>query len=179
MRANGSSGSHWPQNSWSHSNSSSTNFGSSSNNSSWPTCQIYNHPGHGACDCFQRMNHAYEGRIPTQKLMAIATTTISLNNSHTHGFLILVHRIISLWILQIWLFTMNIMARTKLLWVMVQVWILLILVLIQFLMVYPPLLWIIFCVAHLSLLIFFQFINLLVIITAILFSSLIVFMWRI
>ena len=28
------------------------------------------------------MNHAYEGRIPTQKLMAIATA-ISLNNSHT------------------------------------------------------------------------------------------------
>ena len=28
------------------------------------------------------MNHAYEGRIPTQKLMAIATA-VSLNNSHT------------------------------------------------------------------------------------------------
>ena len=82
MRARGSSGSRQPQNSWSHSNSSSTNFGSSSNNSSRPTCQICNRPRHSAHDCFHRMNHAYEGRIPTQKLMVMAAAS-SLNNPHT------------------------------------------------------------------------------------------------
>ena len=82
MRARGSFGSRRPQNSWSLSNSGSTNFGSSSNNSSRLTCQICNRPGHGARDCFHRMNRAYEGRIPTQKLMAMAAAA-SLNNPHT------------------------------------------------------------------------------------------------
>ncbi|KAL5714518.1 hypothetical protein ACHQM5_016467 [Ranunculus cassubicifolius] len=61
---------------------SSTMFGSPVNNFTRPVCQICDRPGHSALDCYQRMNQAYEGRVPTQKLAAMAATT-SLNSSPT------------------------------------------------------------------------------------------------
>ncbi|KAA8546839.1 hypothetical protein F0562_003237 [Nyssa sinensis] len=61
--------------------------------SSRPPCQICHRSGHSAIDCYQRMNHAYEGRIPPQKLMAMAafassnppsTTWISDSGASNH-----------------------------------------------------------------------------------------------
>ncbi|KAL5706611.1 hypothetical protein ACHQM5_024756 [Ranunculus cassubicifolius] len=37
-----------------------------------PVCQICDRPTHTAIDCYQRMNQAYEGRVPTKKLSAMA-----------------------------------------------------------------------------------------------------------
>ncbi|CAL8173518.1 unnamed protein product [Prunus armeniaca] len=48
------------------------------------TCQICGKPGHPALDCYQRMNTAYEGRVPAKKLTAMATSPITLNRQ-TNG----------------------------------------------------------------------------------------------
>ncbi|BBN68012.1 hypothetical protein Prudu_254S000200, partial [Prunus dulcis] len=55
------------------------------------TCQICGKQGHPALDCYQRMNTAYEGRVPAKKLTAIATSPITLNRqTNGSGYLILV-----------------------------------------------------------------------------------------
>ncbi|TQD89157.1 hypothetical protein C1H46_025279 [Malus baccata] len=45
-------------------------------------CQIYGKPGHPALDCYQRMNTAYEGRIPTNRLAAMASSQVMPNNGN-------------------------------------------------------------------------------------------------
>ncbi|KAL6281384.1 hypothetical protein ACE6H2_018265 [Prunus campanulata] len=40
-------------------------------------CQICNRPGHTALDCYNRMNLAYEGRIPSPQLSAMAAHSYS------------------------------------------------------------------------------------------------------
>lgn len=63
------------------SNSPARGFSKSgSSNISRPICQICDRAGHTAIDCYNRMNHAFEGRIPTQKLSAMAASS-SLNSS--------------------------------------------------------------------------------------------------
>ncbi|KAA8548185.1 hypothetical protein F0562_004554 [Nyssa sinensis] len=74
--AMGPSGFHRNQN-WSQPQSGSVSFGNSVPMPSRPPCQICNRSGHSALDCYQRMNHAYEGRIPTQKLTAMAAIASS------------------------------------------------------------------------------------------------------
>uniref|UniRef100_A0A2N9EQM2 Uncharacterized protein n=1 Tax=Fagus sylvatica TaxID=28930 RepID=A0A2N9EQM2_FAGSY len=76
MRGRGPSGFRRNQN-WSQPQSGSVSFGNSGPMPSRPPCQICNRSGHSALDCYQRMNHAYEGRIPTQKLTAMAATASS------------------------------------------------------------------------------------------------------
>ena len=61
----------------------SMSFGNSAPMSSRPPCQICNRSGHSALDCYQRMNHAYEGRVPTQKLTAMAAIVSSNNQPIT------------------------------------------------------------------------------------------------
>lgn len=34
-------------------------------------CQICGRPYHSAIDCYQHMNHAYQGRVPPNKLQAM------------------------------------------------------------------------------------------------------------
>uniref|UniRef100_A0A2N9IS10 Reverse transcriptase Ty1/copia-type domain-containing protein n=1 Tax=Fagus sylvatica TaxID=28930 RepID=A0A2N9IS10_FAGSY len=58
----------------SHRGSPMRGRGSSSARRSWT------YPTSSAIDCFQRMNHAYEGRIPTQKLTTMAA--IASSNAH-------------------------------------------------------------------------------------------------
>ncbi|KAK9196353.1 hypothetical protein WN943_004481 [Citrus x changshan-huyou] len=43
-------------------------------------CQIYQKMGHSAIDCYNRMNHAYEGRIPPQRLSAMISTSPSFDS---------------------------------------------------------------------------------------------------
>ncbi|KAA8528735.1 hypothetical protein F0562_036090 [Nyssa sinensis] len=76
MRGRGPSGFRRNQN-WSQPQSGSVSFGNSVPMPSRPPCQICNRSGHSALDCYQRMNHAYEGRIPTQKLTAMAVIASS------------------------------------------------------------------------------------------------------
>jgi histone deacetylase 1/2 len=76
MRGRGPSGFRRYQN-WSQPQSGSVSFGNSGPMPSRPPCQICNRSGHSALDCYQRMNHAYEGRIPTQKLTAMAAIASS------------------------------------------------------------------------------------------------------
>uniref|UniRef100_A0A2N9FG22 Retrotransposon Copia-like N-terminal domain-containing protein n=1 Tax=Fagus sylvatica TaxID=28930 RepID=A0A2N9FG22_FAGSY len=66
----GSSGTRHPP--WSSSSSGPVNYGSASSTTSRPTCQICSRFGHSSIDCFQGMNQAYEGRVPTQKLTTMA-----------------------------------------------------------------------------------------------------------
>ncbi|GMY20344.1 putative transcription factor interactor and regulator CCHC(Zn) family [Fagus crenata] len=70
MRARGSSGTRHPP--WSSSPSGPVNYGLASSTTSRPTCQICSRFGHSSIDCFQVMNQAYEGRVPTQKLTTMA-----------------------------------------------------------------------------------------------------------
>uniref|UniRef100_A0A2N9FH14 Retrovirus-related Pol polyprotein from transposon TNT 1-94-like beta-barrel domain-containing protein n=1 Tax=Fagus sylvatica TaxID=28930 RepID=A0A2N9FH14_FAGSY len=70
MRGRGSSGTRHPP--WSSSSSGPVNYGSASSTTSRPTCQICSRFGHSSIDCFQGMNQAYEGRVPTQKLTTMA-----------------------------------------------------------------------------------------------------------
>ncbi|KAB5524276.1 hypothetical protein DKX38_022025 [Salix brachista] len=81
MRGKGSSGFRRNSN-WSQPHAS-ISFGNSSPMSSRPPCQICNRSGHSALDCYQRMNHAYEGRVPTQKLKAMAAIASSNNQPTT------------------------------------------------------------------------------------------------
>ena len=83
MRARGPSGFCRNQNNWSQPQSGSMSFGNSGPMSLRPPCQICNRSGHSAIDCYQRMNHAYEGRIPPQKLTAMAAIASSNNPSTT------------------------------------------------------------------------------------------------
>ncbi|GMY08566.1 putative transcription factor interactor and regulator CCHC(Zn) family [Fagus crenata] len=76
MRGRGPSGFRRNQN-WSQPQSGSVSFGNFGPMPSRPPCQIYNRSGHSALDCYQHMNHAYEGRIPTQKLTAMVATASS------------------------------------------------------------------------------------------------------
>ncbi|KAL6274923.1 hypothetical protein ACE6H2_000261 [Prunus campanulata] len=46
-------------------------------------CQICNRPGHTALDCYNRMNLAYEGRIPSPQLSAMAAHSYSPAASRT------------------------------------------------------------------------------------------------
>ena len=39
-----------------------------------PPCQICGRPGHSAINCYHRMDHAYEGKIPTKQLAAMVAT---------------------------------------------------------------------------------------------------------
>ncbi|KAH9696496.1 retrovirus-related pol polyprotein from transposon RE1 [Citrus sinensis] len=43
-------------------------------------CQIYQKMGHSAIDCYNRMNHAYEGRIPPHRLSAMISTSTSFGS---------------------------------------------------------------------------------------------------
>ncbi|TQD80693.1 hypothetical protein C1H46_033719 [Malus baccata] len=52
------------------------------------TCQICGKEGHPALDCYQRMNAAYEGRIPAQRLSAMASSSIPLNRQKNGSWLI-------------------------------------------------------------------------------------------
>ncbi|KAB2624056.1 hypothetical protein D8674_015716 [Pyrus ussuriensis x Pyrus communis] len=52
------------------------------------TCQICGKPGHPALDCYQRMNSAYEGRIPTKRLTAMASSPITLNRQQNGTWLL-------------------------------------------------------------------------------------------
>ncbi|KAB2606981.1 hypothetical protein D8674_006698 [Pyrus ussuriensis x Pyrus communis] len=52
------------------------------------TCQICGKPGHPALDCYQRMNGAYEGRIPTKRLTAMASSPITLNRQQNGTWLL-------------------------------------------------------------------------------------------
>ncbi|KAI5339589.1 hypothetical protein L3X38_018861 [Prunus dulcis] len=45
----------------------------SSSSVSYSRCQICGNNGHQALDCFNRMNMAYEGRVPTRHLSAVAS----------------------------------------------------------------------------------------------------------
>ena len=83
IQGKGSSGFHRNSN-WSQPHAS-VSFGNSGPMSSRTPCQIYNRSGHNALDCYQRMNNAYEGRIPTQKLklwLLLLPPTIN----QPHGF---------------------------------------------------------------------------------------------
>jgi hypothetical protein len=42
-----------------------------------PSCQICGKAGHSALDCYNRMNLAYEGRVPTKRLSALAAQLTS------------------------------------------------------------------------------------------------------
>ncbi|OVA10980.1 hypothetical protein BVC80_351g1 [Macleaya cordata] len=53
---------------------SGSGSGSSPRTSDRPVCQICNRVGHTAIDCHNRMNHAFQGRIPTQRLRAMVAT---------------------------------------------------------------------------------------------------------
>ena len=66
--------------SWPSPTSRSQNYGLAGSSSARPPCQICNRPSLSAINCFPRMNHAYEGQIPTQKLTAMAT--IASSNAH-------------------------------------------------------------------------------------------------
>ncbi|CAL8136827.1 unnamed protein product [Prunus armeniaca] len=52
------------------------------------TCQICGNPGHPALDCYQRMNTAYEGKVPARKLTAMATSPITLNRQTNEQWLL-------------------------------------------------------------------------------------------
>ncbi|GMY20347.1 putative transcription factor interactor and regulator CCHC(Zn) family [Fagus crenata] len=69
-RGRGSSGTRHPP--WSSSPSGPVNYCSASSTTSRPTCQICSRFGHSSIDCFQGMNQAYEGCVPTQKLTTMA-----------------------------------------------------------------------------------------------------------
>ena len=43
-------------------------------------CQIFKKMGHSAIDCYNRMNHAYEGRIPPQQLSTMISTSASFSS---------------------------------------------------------------------------------------------------
>ncbi|KAB2629180.1 hypothetical protein D8674_033975 [Pyrus ussuriensis x Pyrus communis] len=45
-------------------------------------CQICGKPGHPALDCYQRMNTTYEGRIPTNRLAAMASSQVMPTNGN-------------------------------------------------------------------------------------------------
>ncbi|KAK0596968.1 hypothetical protein LWI29_020579 [Acer saccharum] len=53
----------------------SRNSSGSFSNGNRLQCQICNRMGHSAIDCYNHMNHAYEGRIPTQRLSAMISTS--------------------------------------------------------------------------------------------------------
>lgn len=53
------------------------------NTSSRPSCQICRRTGHTAIDCYNRMNGAYEGRVPTRQLTAMAASIPFKNNQST------------------------------------------------------------------------------------------------
>ncbi|XP_021802649.1 uncharacterized protein LOC110746720 isoform X2 [Prunus avium] len=46
-------------------------------------CQICNSSGHAAIDCYNRMNHAFHGRIPPAKLSAMCANATSAPSSST------------------------------------------------------------------------------------------------
>lgn len=48
-----------------------------------PTCQICKCSGHTAIDCYNRMNVAYEGRVPTRQLTAMAAAASFHNTPST------------------------------------------------------------------------------------------------
>ncbi|XP_009369319.2 uncharacterized protein LOC103958737 [Pyrus x bretschneideri] len=52
------------------------------------TCQICGKQGHPALDCYQRMNAAYEGRIPAKQLTAMATSSVPLNRQNNGQWLL-------------------------------------------------------------------------------------------
>ncbi|KAM1339684.1 hypothetical protein ACFX2H_038177 [Malus domestica] len=52
------------------------------------TCQICGKPGHRTLDCYQRMNGAYKGRIPTKRLTAMASSPITLNRQQNGTWLL-------------------------------------------------------------------------------------------
>ncbi|KAA8542387.1 hypothetical protein F0562_023477 [Nyssa sinensis] len=85
MRGRGPSAFRWTPNTWSPPQSDPV--------SSRPPCQICHRSGHSVIDCYQCMNHVYKGRIPPQKLTAIAafassnppsTTWISDSGASNH-----------------------------------------------------------------------------------------------
>ena len=51
-------------------------------NSQRPTCQICYKMGHTAIDCYHRMNFTYQGRHPTSKLVAMASSTHNLSSNY-------------------------------------------------------------------------------------------------
>ncbi|KAB2617188.1 hypothetical protein D8674_013057 [Pyrus ussuriensis x Pyrus communis] len=51
-------------------------------------CQICGKQGHPALDCYQRMNDAYEGRIPAKKLTAMATSSIPVTRQNNGQWLL-------------------------------------------------------------------------------------------
>ena len=48
-----------------------------------PPCQICGRPGHSAINCYHRMDHAYEGKIPTKQLAAMVATQTPTSNEQT------------------------------------------------------------------------------------------------
>ncbi|KAM2234356.1 hypothetical protein EV2_013133 [Malus domestica] len=52
------------------------------------TCQICGKQGHPALDCYQRMNAAYEGRIPTKQLTAMVTAPVPFNHQNNGQWLL-------------------------------------------------------------------------------------------
>ncbi|KAK0573740.1 hypothetical protein LWI29_012800 [Acer saccharum] len=84
FRGRGSNGGgSFPSNIRGSSSSASNNMGATNSRNSSGSfsngnrlqCQICNRMGHSAIDCYNRMNHAYEGRIPTQRLSAMISTS--------------------------------------------------------------------------------------------------------
>ncbi|KAM1206471.1 hypothetical protein FF1_007111 [Malus domestica] len=51
-------------------------------------CQICGKPGHPALDCYHRMNTAFEGRIPAQRLSAMTSSTIPINKQQNGTWLL-------------------------------------------------------------------------------------------
>ena len=50
--------------------------------------QICEKQGHHALDCYQRMNVAYERRIPAKRLIVMATSSITINKQHNGQWLL-------------------------------------------------------------------------------------------